>query len=54
MERAGWCMGLGVWGVRRWIWRIRLWGRLIFGGREVVGSGMFLLLVFDLVILTVV
>ena len=28
--------------MRRWIWHIRLWGRLIFGGREVVGSGMFL------------
>ena len=28
--------------MRRWIWHIRLWGRLIFGGRGVVGSGMFL------------
>lgn len=29
--------------MRRWTWRIRLWGRSIFGGRGVVGSGVFLL-----------
>lgn len=42
MGKAGWCMGLGAWGVRRWIWPTQLWGRLISGGKAGVGSGMFL------------